>query len=405
MLTQRATLFCLDPTPEQAETLGQWAGACRVVYNLALEQRRTFSRPGRSFDWFQQKRELTQLRAEVDWVRAVPIQALQLTLKALDDAFQRFFLGLGGYPRWRKKGERGGFTIQGADYLGFKRLNARRGAIKIPKLGWVKLLGWRPLGGELRSITISHGAGRWHAAVAWKREAPDPGPSSLPAVGIDRGVVNFAAFSDSTPPVKGPNSFKAIQAKLAKAQRRLARKVKFSRNWGKQKAKIACLHRWAANARRDFLHKLSTTIAKSHGLVRIEKLRVSAMTKSAKGTAENPGRNVRAKAGLSRAILDQGWSTFSAMIRYKLQERGGRLEEVDPAYTSQTCAACGAVAKENRATRDLFKCLSCGHADSADHNAAKNILQARTLAAEPPKRVLPKRTGKRKQPQEATRVS
>ena len=127
------------------------------------------------------------------------------------------------------------------------------------------------------------------------------------------------------------------------AQRKLARQKKFGANWRKQKARITRLHRKAANARKDFLHKLSTGIAKSHGVVKIERLRVKNMSKSAKGSVEAPGRNVKAKSGLNRSILDQGWSMFATMLRYKLARRGGQLVEVDPAYTSQTCAECGSI--------------------------------------------------------------
>jgi putative transposase len=371
---------------------------------LALEQRETFGRPGRFIGYHQQQAEITDLRAAHDWLRAVPVHALQMAVRAVDTAYQNFFLGLADYPRPRKKFRDDSFTLPDPAYLGFQRLNRNRGAIKVPKLGWIKLVGFRPLGGELRSITIRRRAGHWFAAVAWRKEIPDPAPSPLPAVGIDRGVVNFAAFSDATPSVQPLNSFRKLSDKLAKLQRRLARKTRFSANWKKLQAKISRLHSHIANARKDFLHKLSSGIAQSHGVVKIEKLQVRNMTRSAKGTVANPGTNVAQKRGLNRAILDLGWSMFGAMLGYKLPERGGRLEEVDPAYTSQRCAECGHTAKANRPDRDTFRCVACGHADCADRNAARNILQARTIAVEPPQRTL-RRVGKRKQPKEATRVA
>jgi IS605 OrfB family transposase len=132
------------------------------------------------------------------------------------------------------------------------------------------------------------------------------------------------------------NAFKAIKGRLAKAQRKLSRKTKFSVNWRKQKAKISRLYMQAGNARRDFLHKLSTQLAKSHGVIKLEKLQVQNMSKSAKGTVEAPSSNVKAKSGLNRSILDQGWGRFATMLKYKLTERGGELQYVDPAYTSQS---------------------------------------------------------------------
>lgn len=399
MILQRANLYRLEPTLEQASAFTQWAGACRYVFNLALEQRRDWHRPGRRFSYNQQQGEITQLRAEVDWIRAVPIHAIQMAVRAVDNAFQRFFTGLGGYPQPRRKDRGDSFTLPDPSYLGFKRINRNHGAIKVPKLGWVRLRGYFPLGGELRSITISKKAGQWYVSVAWRSEAPEPTPSNLPHVGIDRGVAVFAALSDGTK-IAPLNAFKRIEDKLAKAQRRLARKTKFSANWKKQKAKISRLHSQAASARKDFLHKLSTDIAKSHGVVKIEKLNVRGMTASAKGSVEAPGRNVRQKSGLNRSILDQGWSMFKTMLAYKLAERGGELVEVPAAYTSQTCAECGVVDRESREDQATFKCCHCGHEDNADVNAARNVLQARTLAVEPPKRTQ-RRVGKRKQLKEA----
>lgn len=395
MLLQRANVYRLDPTAEQASTFTQWVGACRVVYNLALEQRRVFARPGRGISYNQQQCEVTKLRAEVDWLKAVPVHALQMAVRAVDTAYQRFFSGQCEAPQPRKKFLNDSLTLPDPAYLGFKRLNKNRGAIKVPKVGWVKLVGYRALDGDLRSITISRKAGHWYVSIAWQKEIPDPEPTNLPSVGLDRGVTVFAALS-SGGKIKPISAFKRIQDRLAKAQRKLARKQKFQANWKKQKAKITRLHRKAANARKDFLHKLSTEIAKNQGVVKIERLQVKNMSKSAKGTVEKPGTNVKAKSGLNRSILDQGWSLFATMLRYKLAQRGGQLVEVDPRYTSQACAECGVIDRANRRDQATFECVACGHTDNADVNAARNIHQARALAVEPPKRTL-RRVGKRKQ--------
>ena len=401
MLLHRANVYRLELTTEQAETLAQWVGACRSVYNLALEQRRIFGSDHR-INYYIQQAELTALRAEVDWIRAVPVHALQMAVRAVDTAFQNFFLGFADYPQPHKKFKNDSFTLPDPKELGFKRLNKNRGAVKVPKLGWIKLVGYRPLGGELRSIIISRKAGHWYVSVAWQVEIADPVPPALPSIGLDRGVAVFAALSDGTK-IEPLNAFKSIKDKLAREQRKLARKTKFSANWKKQKAKISRLHRQAANVRKDFLHKLSTDLAKNHGVIKLEKLQVQNMTRSAKGTVENPGTNVKAKSGLNRSILDQGWGMFATMLNYKLAERGGELVYVDPAYTSQTCAECGVVDKASRKDQATFECQHCGHKDNADVNAARNILQVRALAVEPPKRTL-KRVGKRKHQAEAVNV-
>jgi putative transposase len=206
----------------------------------------------------------------------------------------------------------------------------------------------------------------------------------------------FAALSTGKQ-IAPLNAFKRISDKLAKQQQRLARKIRFSENWKKQKAKITRLHFQAKNARKDFLHKVSTELAKSHGVIKIEKLHVRNMTASSSGTVDQPGRMVKQKSGLNRSILDQGWSMFATMLAYKLDERGGKLLQVPAPYTSQTCSACGVIDKASRRDQATFCCVHCGMSENADVNAARNILQARTLAVEPPKRTL-KKVGKRKQP-------
>jgi putative transposase len=394
VLLLRANTYRLEPTPEQAQAFTQWAGACRFVYNLALEQRRDWWRPGRQITYLSQQVELTARRAEVDWLKAVPVHALQMAGRAVDAAFQRFAIGLSDLPQPRRKDRDNSFTLSDPSYLDIKRFNRNHGAIKVPKIGWVKLRGFYPLGGELRSVTIK--SVHWYASVAWQQEIADPTSSVLPAVGIDRGVAVFAALSDGTK-LAPLNAFKRIEDKLAKAQRRLARKQKFSANWKKQKAKISRLHVKAANACKDYLHKHSTEIAKSHGVVKIEKLQVQNMTASAKGTVEQPGQNIAAKSGLNRAILDQGWGMFATMLKYKLAERGGELQQDDPACTS---AECGVIDPASRSNQVKFECVTCGHTDNAGVNAARNILQARTIAVEPPKRTL-RKVGKRKRQEEA----
>jgi len=176
--------------------------------------------------------------------------------------------------------------------------------------------------------------------------------------------------------VKGVNSFREHEDALSREQRKLSRKKKGSNNWKKQKRKISRLHHTIANVRSDFLHKLSTGISEIQARVFVECLNIRGMSSSARGTIEEPGRNVRAKAGLNKSILDQGWFEFKRQLQYKLYWRGGELVEVDYRYTSQTCSCCGHTAKGNRPSQAVFSCLACGYAQNADVNAAKNILTA-----------------------------
>ena len=167
-----------------------------------------------------------------------------------------------------------------------------------------------------------------------------------------------------------------FQEKLAKLQRKLARQKKGSRNSRKTKHKIARLHRYIADSRRDFLHKTSTKIAKNHSIVYVEDLKVSNMSASASGTKESPGKNVKQKSRLNRSILDQGWYGFFQMLSYKLEQRGGKLIKVDPKSTSRTCPRCGLVSAENRKSQATFACIGCGYRSNADEVGAINVLRS-----------------------------
>jgi putative transposase len=156
----------------------------------------------------------------------------------------------------------------------------------------------------------------------------------------------------------------------------MSRKRKFGNNWKKAKAKIQRLHTRIADARRDYLHKVTTTISKNHAIVCIEDLRVRNMSKSAAGSIENPGRNIRVKSGLNRLILDQGWFEFRRQLEYKQAWRGGLVVAVPPGNTSRTCPVCRQVSAENRRTQARFACVACGFEENADRVGAINVLAA-----------------------------
>jgi putative transposase len=386
MIERKAAVFRLYPTPEQEAQMAQFAGACRFVYNLALEQRRDWWRQhqattGRLFSYAGQCRELTDLRALVDWLKAAPIHRLQQALRDLDQAYKNFFGGRAAYPTPRKRGQNDSFRFPDAVSLKVERTGKSSGRVKLPKLGWLSLRGWYALPGDICTITVSRRAGTWFAAVQCEREVAEPTPTVLPAVGIDLGVVVFAALSNGETIAPANHGKKALRA-LRKAQRALARKKRGSGNRRKAIRRVSRIQQRVANARKDFLHKQSTTIAQNHGTVVVEALQVRNMSASAKGTVEEPGRRVRQKSGLNRAILDQGWSMFRTMLNYKLADRGGTLIEVPAAYTSQTCACCGHVAAANRTDQTSFVCVACGHTSNADTNAAINILQRADLRVE-----------------------
>jgi putative transposase len=159
-------------------------------------------------------------------------------------------------------------------------------------------------------------------------------------------------------------------------QRRLSRKKKYSKNWNRQKDTVSKCHAKISNCRKDFLHKITTTISKNHAVVVLEDLKVSQMSKSAKGTVESPGKNVKAKSGLNKSILDQGWHEFRRQLDYKLRWLGGKLLLIRPEYTSKQCSECDCLDNDNRKSQAVFECVACGHKAHADFNAAKNIRAA-----------------------------
>jgi len=204
----------------------------------------------------------------------------------------------------------------------------------------------------------------------------DPGYAAEPKVlGLDLGVARFLTASDGTVFPALTKHYERLQAKLAREQRRLARKRKGSNNWVKQRKRVAAVHRKLRNIRADFAHQVSTALAKSHGWVAAEDLNLGGMTRSARGTQDAPGTGVRQKAGLNRSILAQGWGLFLDNLAYKLAERGGALIRVDPAHTSQLCPGCGHTDAANRPDQATFACRACGHTDHADVVGAVNVRQ------------------------------
>ena len=385
MKLHRGYRFRLYPTPEQVERLTRWEGALRFLWNVAHEQRLNDLRRckvDRAYpDVFSQKRELTDLRVELPWLADVPRHACGEVLAALDLAWQRYFGRLGGRPQFKSKARAVVSIGEGEARLAHVSGAMSDGTLTFPKLGTVRAVVHRPLDGTPKSATITRDGDQWFVSILVEREVPAPVPSTLSPVGIDRGVAAVVAASDGRA-VANPHIGEALQPRIARAQRAVARKKKGSNNQKKARAKVARLQRKARRQREHFLHGLSLDLAKNHGVVVMERLNVRAMTASASGTVEEPGTNVRQKAGLNRAIKDASWGRLAELTRYKLEERGGRLIEVPAHHTSQTCASCGVVDAASRLSQSAFRCTTCGHEDNADVNAARVIL-ARGLAMEP----------------------
>jgi putative transposase len=365
--------FELRPNSQQERQMRFYAGACRFVYNKALAlQKERYERGEKKLGYFGLCRLLTEWRnsTETAWLADAPVHPLHQKLKDLERAYSNFFAKRADFPRFKKKGcGRDSFRYPDPKQIKLDQDNSR---IFLPKLGWIRYRNSRKVLGDLRNVTVSLSGGKWFVSIQTRREVAQSIPKSG-AVGIDLGIARFATLSDGTfyAPI---NSFKRHQDSLRKAQQSLSRKVKFSNNWKKAQAKVQRIYTRIANVRRDFLHKTSTAISKNHAIVCIEDLQVRNMSRSAAGTKESPGKNVRAKSGLNRSILDQGWYEFRRQLEYKLAWNGGKLVVVPPQNTSRTCPCCGYVSADNRLTQDKFECVACGFEGNADLVGAINIL-------------------------------
>ncbi|SNT69909.1 RNA-guided endonuclease InsQ/TnpB family protein [Psychrobacter sp. LV10R520-6] len=277
-------------------------------------------------------------------------------------------------PRFKHKSD-GCDSIRLVQFDKYCRVEGNR--VKLPNgIGLVKFRKSQAIIGTIKNVTLSKKSGHWYVSFGTEKALlENPIHPSKSALGLDMGITKLLTTS-SGQYIKPKNSFKANQIKLAKLQRRLSKKVKFSENWKKQNRKIQKLHHHIANIRHDYLHKVTTTLSKSHAMIVVEDLKVANMSKSASGTTVQKGRNVKAKSGLNKSILDQGWHMMTVMLEYKQQWRGGLLIKVNPRYTSQTCSKCKHVAKESRRTQAKFECVKCMYVANADFNAARNVLAA-----------------------------
>ncbi len=369
----QAYKYELKPNSEQQRLMRRFAGSCRFVFNKALAmQKARYEQGEKKAGYAGLCKSLTEwkVRAETVWLNETPSQALQQTLKDLERAYTNFFAKRADFPRFKKKGQSDSFRYP----QGFK-LDQDNSRVFLPKLGWLRYRNSRALLGTAKNITVSSNGSKWFVSIQTEREIAEPVHPSPSIIGIDVGITRFATLSDGRF-IEPLNTFRKHEQRLARYQRAMSRKTKFSNNWKKAKAKVQRLHTRIANVRRDFLHKCSTTISQNHAIVCIEDLQVRNMSKSAAGSAEAPGRNVKAKSGLNKSILDQGWFEFRRQLDYKQAWRGGQVVAVNPRNTSRTCPCCGHVSAENRPTQARFACVVCGYENNADVVGAINVLAA-----------------------------
>jgi putative transposase len=373
--------YRLLPAPAQQAVLRDHCGHARYVWNLAVEQHSHWN-PGRASapGYREQCRQLTQARAAHPWLREGSQTVQQQALRDFAQAMAAFFDqgNPAGRPSWRKAGRHEGFRIVGRGrQWDVRRVSRHVGQVWVPKAGWVRFRWSRavPPGAKSYRVTMDR-AGRWHVAFAVIPD-PVPAPGNGQAVGIDRGVVVSAALSTGEL-LHAPALTARERTRLRRLQRTLARAARGSNRRGRVRHAIARLRAREADRRKDWAEKTSTDLARRFDVIRVEDLKIGNMTRSARGTRDDPGRNVRGKAGLNRGILRSGWGL---LVRRLEDKAPGRVEKVKPHYTSQRCSACGQVDRGSRESQAVFRCTACGFAGNADVNAAMNIAAGHAVTA------------------------
>ena len=353
------TYRLLPGSKDNAEALSRISGACRFVWNQMLADQDDLCRIAAmvgsappSVSTFALNLAFTQLRRATPWLNELPYRPVRYVLKQQADAWRRFFAGQGGRPTFRsKRNAKVGFTIPEA-------VRIDGGSVYVPRLGWLSLRrrGSNPYpSGKALQVHVRQSCGKWYATVVYEVELPERVDDGL-AVGIDMNVGQVAASTGDI--VRIPDLSK-LEARRKRYQRMVARRQKGSNRREKAMRLLASTNRSIAMARRDWQHQTSRRIADTAYTVVVEDLRTKGMTASGKG-----------KRGLNREILATGWSGLRTMLEYK----AGEVVAVNPAYTSQTCRACGFVDKANRYSQSGFRCGRCGHEANADVNAALNIM-------------------------------
>lgn len=356
----------------------------RFIYNLGVEQfsfaaRYRPYRVGKRQGWPSQKErdsQLTEARAASPWLKAGSQVVQQQALNDLNQAYSNWWNRPDHFrrPTYRKADRSVNFRVVGREFR-LRKINNDWAQIYVPKGGWVKFRLTRTFAeiAAARSCRFTRdSSGRWHVTIP----APQPAINREPTgaiLGIDRGVTNTIADSDGNF-THIPGLTVGEQRRLLNLERQLARRHRGSNRRNRTKASKARLHARLTDRRVNWVEQHTTRLVTDHDVIAVENLPIRNMTRSAKGTTEQPGVNVAAKAALNQAILASSWGRWLTRLEAKAAASGVAVIKVSPINTSRTCADCGHVAKESRENQASFTCVACGHQAHADTNAAINIL-------------------------------
>ena len=379
MLT-RTYEFKLKPTGKQVSIFESWLTACRKVYNYALAERKDWVN-SRKCDinacslekeyiipanskrptYLTQCKNLTKARKDFPDLGKVHVHVLQHTLKRLENAFVAMWDRGHGFPRFKSTNRMRSFVYP---QMGVKPL--KNNAVKLPKIGWVKMKMSRPIpeGFELKQVRIVRRVSGWYAMLTLKLEVnvPDPVPHGEP-LGIDLGLEKFLATSTGKL-IARPKFFVSLQSKLKSLQRKMSKKKKGSGNWKKAAKKVAKLHEHISNSRKDFHYKVALQLCSEAGMVFAEDLNLLAMSKGM----------------FSKHTLDAGFGQFLSILEFVCWKKGVYFERVDPYFTSQTCPRCQAITGKKELSQRIHSCCECGYQTDRDVAAAQIVAQRGVVA-------------------------
>ena len=345
--------IALDLTGQQEVYCRQAAGTARFTYNWGLAHWQMQYRNGEKPTAATLKKQWNAIKYErYPWLSDIHRDAHAQPFTNLNTAFQKFFRHEAQYPTFKKKGRHDSF------YLANDKVHIQGKRLRIPKLGWVRMREALRFTGKLMSATVSRTADRWYVSFSVQIDAFPSCENQAGWVGVDLGVTHLATLSTAEH-IDGPKPLKAALKQLRRANRTLARRVKFSANWHKAKAKLGRLHARIAAIRTDALHKLTTRLTQSYAEVVIEDLHVKGMVRNHK---------------LARAISDMGFGSFRQMLTYKAEAYGCMVHVASRWFpSSKLCRMCGVLNETMRLQDRVFLCADCGHTEDRDVHAAKNL--------------------------------